>query len=104
MTLTIDRRSLVKGGAFGLGALLLPGGSAALAQLIAARGFTHGVASGEPSQDSVLLWTRYMPNQGASAHVHAEVSDTEDFRRIVAGGDVITGPWRDWTASPKTSR
>lgn len=98
MTLTIDRRSLVKGGAFGLGALLLPGGSAALAQLIAARGFTHGVASGEPSQDSVLLWARYMPGQGASAHVHAEVSDTEDFRRIVAGGDVVTGPWRDWTA------
>jgi alkaline phosphatase D len=97
MTLTIDRRSLVKGGAFGLGALLLPGGAAALAQLAAARGFTHNVASGEPSQDSVLLWTRYVPSQGASAHVHAEVSDTADFRRIVAGGAVITGPWRDWT-------
>jgi alkaline phosphatase D len=97
MTLTIDRRSLVKGGAFGLGALLLPGGGAALAQLIAARGFTHNVASGEPAQDSVLLWTRYV-GQGASAHVHAEVSDTEDFRRIISGGDVITGPWRDWTA------
>jgi alkaline phosphatase D len=98
MSLTIDRRSLVRAGALGLGALLVPGGSRALAQLVGARGFTHGVASGEPDQDSALLWTRFVPSAGAEARVHAEVSETEDFRRIVSGGDVVTGPWRDWTA------
>jgi alkaline phosphatase D len=96
VALHIDRRSLVRGGALGLGALLLPG--TALAQLVAARGFTHNVASGEPSQDSVLLWTRFVPGTGGEARVTAEVSDTADFRRVVAGGTVVTGPWRDWTA------
>lgn len=96
MTLMIDRRSLVRGGAFGLGALLLPG--TALAQVAAARGFTHNVASGEPSQDSVLLWTRFVPSGGGEARVTAEVSETADFTRVVAGGTVVSGPWRDWTA------
>ena len=97
MTLIIDRRSLVRGGALGLGALLIPGGGAALAQLAAARGFTHSVASGEPSQDSVLLWTRFVPANSGSARVTVEVSETEDFRRIVAGGTAVTGGFRDWT-------
>ena len=98
MTLILDRRSLVKGGALGLGALLVPGGSVALAQIAAARGFTHNVASGEPSQDAVLLWTRYVPPSGDSARVTAEVSDSEDFRRTIAGGTFVTGAFRDWTA------
>ncbi|NNM76121.1 alkaline phosphatase D family protein [Sphingomonas sp. ID1715] len=97
MTLTIDRRSLVRGAALGLGALLLPGGGAALAQIAAARGFTHDVASGEPSQDSVLLWTRYVPTSGDSARVSVELSETEDFARIVGGGTAVTGAFRDWT-------
>ena len=98
MTWTIDRRSLVRGGALGLGALLLPGTSAGLAQLMAARGFTHGVASGEPGPDSVLLWTRFVPPGGGEARVTAEIAETEDFRRPVAGAVVVTGGWRDWTA------
>ena len=44
MTFAIDRRLLLKAGTVGLGALAMPGG----AQLLAARGFTHDVASGEP--------------------------------------------------------
>lgn len=97
MTLRIDRRSLVKAGAFGLGALWLPGGAAALAQVAAARGFSHGVASGEPSQDSVLLWTRFVAAGGDSARVTAELSETEDFARPIAGGTMVTGAYRDWT-------
>ncbi|HEV2569008.1 alkaline phosphatase D family protein [Sphingomonas sp.] len=97
MTLILDRRSLVRGGALGLGALLLPGGGAALAQLAAARGFTHDVASGEPWQDSVLLWTRFVPASGASARVGVEVAETPEFARIVGGGTAVTGAFRDWT-------
>jgi alkaline phosphatase D len=96
MTLMLDRRSLVRGGALGLGALLLPG--TVLAQIAAARGFTHNVASGEPGPDSILLWTRFVPAAGGEARVTAELSETSDFVRIVAGGTVVTGPWRDWTA------
>jgi alkaline phosphatase D len=97
MSLLIDRRSLVRGGALGLGALLLPGGAQALAQLAAARGFTHSVASGEPQPESVLLWTRFVGAGDGGARVRAEVSETADFARVVAGGEAVTGPWRDWT-------
>ena len=40
----IDRRTILKAGTLGLGLLAFPGA----AQLLAARGFTHNVASGEP--------------------------------------------------------
>ena len=56
MSIMMDRRLLLQAGAFGLAALATPG----VAQLLSARGFTHGVASGEPSARSVLLWTRHV--------------------------------------------
>lgn len=95
MTLRIDRRSLILAGSLGLGALAIPG--FALAQA-AATGFTHSVASGEPGPDTMLLWTRYVPAGGGAAKLRAEVSRTEDFAKIVAGGEQVTGPWRDHTA------
>ncbi|MDB5702652.1 MAG: alkaline phosphatase, partial [Sphingomonadales bacterium] len=93
----IDRRQLIATAAFGLGGLALPGGAVFAQTLLAARGFTHNVASGEPATDSMLLWTRFVGN-GDSAHVKVEVSETPDFVRVVSGGEMITGPWRDWTA------
>jgi len=102
MSLRIDRRSLVRGGVLGLGALLVPGGGTALAQIVAARRFTHDVASGEPSQSSVLLWTRYVPASGDMARVSVEVAETPDFTRIVSGGTTVTGAYRDWTVKLTT--
>ncbi len=95
MTLRIDRRSLILTGTLGLGALAIPG--FALAQSLA-RGFTHSVASGEPGPDTMLLWTRYVPASGGPVKLKAEISLTEDFARVVSGGEQITGPWRDHTA------
>ncbi len=93
----IDRRALLMTAGFGLGGLLLPGGMLAAQSLAAQNGFTHNVASGEPSAYSMLLWTRFVPAKGGTAKVRAEVSDTAEFSRIEAGGQVITGPWRDHT-------
>jgi alkaline phosphatase D len=92
----IDRRQLIATSAFGIGGLLLPGGQLAAQVLAVARGFTHNVASGEPDNESVLLWTRYVGG-GNSARVRAEISEAPDFLRIVARNEMITGPWRDWT-------
>jgi len=92
--MNIDRRRLLFTGTFGLAALSIPG--FALGQ--SANGFTHSVASGEPGPDTMLLWTRYVSPDGGPTKVRAEVSATEDFARIVAGGETITGPWRDHTA------
>lgn len=79
-----DRRLLLRMGAMGVGALSMPGA----AQIVsAARGFTHGVASGEPSANSVLLWTRFV-SAGGTARLSVELSDSTDFARVVAGGSV----------------
>nr|WP_205691534.1 alkaline phosphatase D family protein [Caulobacter sp. 602-2] len=94
----IDRRSLVLGG-LGLGALSLPAGRAAAQQMLGASGFTHNVASGEPGPDSMLLWTRYVPaGDGGVTTLQAEVALDQAFAKVVAGGVVRTGAYRDWTA------
>lgn len=98
MVLHIDRRSLVLGG-LGLGALSLPAGRAAAQQMLGASGFTHNVASGEPGPDSMLLWTRYVPaGDGGVTTLQAEVALDQAFAKVVAGGVVRTGAYRDWTA------
>ncbi|WP_332820319.1 alkaline phosphatase D family protein [Sphingopyxis sp.] len=88
----MDRRLLIKLGTAGLAALSLPGAvRAAMAQ-----GFTHGVASGEPGANSVLLWTRYAAANDSA--LTAELSETPDFARIVGGGSVTAEGERDHTA------
>jgi alkaline phosphatase D len=97
MTLIIDRRALIISAGFGLGGLMLPGGRLAAQTLAFANGFTHNVASGEPGPTSMLLWTRYRPAEGGPARVSVEISETPDFARVVGGGQMVTGPWRDYT-------
>ena len=92
MTLLLDRRLLLKAGTLGLGLLAMPGA----AQMAAARGFAHGVASGEPRQRSVMLWTRY----GGGGRIHWQVSRTADFARITAEGDVSAEAERDYCVKP----
>jgi hypothetical protein len=87
----LDRRSIMKTAMFGAGALLLPDWVRA-ADLLTLTGFTHGVASGEPSARSMLLWTRYVPSSRDVADIRAEISQTADFARIVTAGAMQTGP------------
>ena len=88
----IDRRHLIKLGTVGLAALSLPGAARAMM----AQGFTHGVASGEPGLNSVLLWTRYAAANDTA--LTAELSESEDFSKVVAGGSVAAAGERDHTA------
>lgn len=92
MTFEMDRRLLLKASAFGLAALSTPG----VAQLLTARGFTHGLASGEPSARSVLLWTRYVGS--GDVKLRCEVAADEAFARIVGGGDVTAAAEHDHCA------
>jgi alkaline phosphatase D len=92
MTLDLDRRLLLKAGTLGLGALAVPG----IAQIAAARGFAHGVASGEPRQRSVMLWTRHVPG----GRLAWQVSRTPDFARIAAEGEVVAEAEHDFCVKP----
>jgi alkaline phosphatase D len=95
--MSLDRRLLLKTGAFGLGALTLPGGAMAAMQAALSPGFSHGVASGEPGPTSVLLWTRFVAD-AADTKLVAEVSDSADFKKLVAGADTFARQSRDHIA------
>jgi len=84
-----------------LQALGLAAGGAALP--FVARGsdhaFRHGVASGDPLADRVIIWTRLTPSAGRDGtfDLRWDVARDRDFRRIVRDGRVETGPERDYT-------
>lgn len=48
--------------------------------------FTHGVASGDPLSDRVILWTRFAPANGGDARIAWEISEREDFARVTRRG------------------
>lgn len=86
----LDRRRFVGAGIAGLGLAATP------ALAATAAGFTHGVASGEPGPDRMLLWTRYAG--GADTMLRYEVAETIDFTKVVSDGDVSASPARDGCA------
>ena len=61
------------------------------------RVFAHGVASGDPLSDRVLLWTRVSGSTDDRVPVGWEVARDPDFRETVAAGETATGPERDYT-------
>jgi len=89
--LAANRRNALKLGLLGLAGL---GGAPALAQ--GAKGFTHGVASGEPGPDRVLLWTRYVAGQ--DSQLKWEVAEDAEFTRIAAQGECSASPANDCCA------
>ncbi len=98
MTPRIDRRGLIAGG-LGLAGLILPAGQALARRMLGATGFTHNVASGEPAADSMLLWTRYVPATDTNVvRLEVEIALDPAFTKVVSGGAVRTGAYRDWTA------
>jgi alkaline phosphatase D len=60
--------------------------------------FRHGVASGDPLHDRVILWTRVTPaSRFEHVHVHWRVARDARMRRIVDSGHVWTDSGRDFT-------
>jgi alkaline phosphatase D len=60
--------------------------------------YPQGVASGDPTADSVILWTRRPPVKGNAAQkLVVEISTTPDFKKIIAGGSTVISADSDWT-------
>ncbi|MDP6942631.1 MAG: PhoD-like phosphatase N-terminal domain-containing protein, partial [Myxococcota bacterium] len=62
--------------------------------------FSHGVASGDPLKDRVILWTRLSPPsdlQALPVEVAWEVATDETFVDLVAAGWTQADASRDWT-------
>lgn len=91
-----DRRRFLAAASLTLGALALRGFPV---QAAADVHFTHGVASGDPLADRVILWTRVLPGDGRAMplEVQWEVAVDEQFARIVASGTTNTSAAQDYT-------
>ncbi|HEY9487042.1 MAG TPA: alkaline phosphatase D family protein [Chryseosolibacter sp.] len=64
----------------------------------AMRPFYHGVASGDPLTDKVIIWTRVTPEDSVpSIEVSWEISTNEAFEPVVKHGVFSTSPQRDYT-------
>lgn len=104
----ISRRTLIKG-AGGITAAAAVGSATGTAQAAGTPPdypaalpppFSHGVASGDPLADRVILWTRLTvvdPAGRMSVPVDYEVARDPGMTERVTGGSVTTGPDRDWT-------
>ncbi|WP_461110455.1 alkaline phosphatase D family protein [Streptomyces calidiresistens] len=106
-----SRRAVVAAAAVGAAVLPLTASPAARAAAPAGGGrradslFAHGVASGDPLPDGVLLWTRVTPTPeavpgsglGPAVPVRWEVAEDADFRSVVAEGAVTATAATDHT-------
>lgn len=96
--MNINRRRVLKGITIGAGA------TAMIASRISAastksHGFTHGIASGDPLSDRVILWTRYLPKNAENSvdDIVWQLAADKSFRQIVASGISRTSADRDYT-------
>ena len=94
---TLSRRGFFKTSGAALGALPLVRSIDALAQ-VTNPVFRHGVASGDPLADRVILWTRVTPRAGNGPQkVSWHVGRNASLTQTVARGDAETGAERDFT-------
>ena len=114
MSNRLDRRTFLTGTAAGLGSLVILGDPAAA--LAAGRRrvrraqtplaldgrFAQSVASGQPGQNAITLWTKVDELTRAS-RLQVEVSPDRDFRRIIARKDVVAGPETGYTVNTRVS-
>lgn len=104
MTAKISRRALIQNSLFGFGALSLSVGitgcndSSDKESSTLQVNFEHGVASGDPLQDRVILWTRLTPNEAsARLQVTWQIAKDQEFKQIIKTDKVTTSASQDFT-------
>ncbi|MFZ5482695.1 MAG: alkaline phosphatase D family protein [Pseudomonadota bacterium] len=65
--------------------------------------FRHGVASGDPLADRVILWTRATPAEAGDYDIDWEIARDAEFKQLAGHGRVRTGPSQDYTVKVDAS-
>lgn len=95
----IGRRQLLQG--LGIGAMAAGSGLPHRGYAMggkAAADFTHGVASGDPLQDRVILWSRVLPHRAIDLlTVFWQVAQDAAFNQVVAAGESKAQAAQDYT-------
>jgi alkaline phosphatase D len=90
--------SLISSGTFLLTVPLTPAAKAALPDSAPDISFPQGVASADPQEDAVVLWTRAEPAAAVeNVQLLVQVSAVEDFSSILVESLLNTGPDSDYT-------
>lgn len=101
MTRNFSRRDFLALSAKGVGAAVLSYGlmgcSSDNDDNTVAADFLHGVASGDPTQDAVIIWTRVTPQTAGGVRVSWQVSRDGAFSDLVTTGEMVTNAERDYT-------
>lgn len=105
MTKKMNRRELIQKTLAGFGALSLPISLTACGddadsntQPNTQVQFLHGVASGDPLQTQIIIWTRVTPSDSSTRlEVQWDVAKDADFKHITATGKVLTTAAQDFT-------
>ncbi len=63
-----------------------------------AASFEHGVASGDPLENAVIIWTRATPVVDGLVRIRWEVATDENFTSVIASGEGTTTGEVDYTA------
>ncbi|MGH3734080.1 MAG: alkaline phosphatase D family protein [Micromonosporaceae bacterium] len=101
----VARRTFLRAAGVAAGAAAIAAPVAWRAAAAADNHFRHGVASGDPLPDGILLWTRVTPTPdavpgsglGEQVTVTWQVATDPDFGAVVRSGEFSTGPARDHT-------
>ena len=105
MTMQLSRRALIQKSLAGFGALSIPVALTACGDSdhddspssLKVK-FSHGVASGDPLKDSVILWTRLtVDDQSVRLDVIWEIAVDRNFNQIINTGKVQTSLAQDFT-------
>lgn len=98
----ISRRSFLRVSALTLGAFVVSkglGGCSSSSDSGGSVRFDHGVASGDPLQDRVLIWTRVTPEDPTDDHLWVawEVATDAEFEDLVHNGETTVRRAHDYT-------
>jgi alkaline phosphatase D len=99
---TINRRQFIKLGSIFAGSVVISTSLSGCALTIkpSAAKFSHGVASGDPTKNSVILWTRAVPKNSDNSEpvtVSWQIADNPAFKNVVRDGQATTTAGRDYT-------
>lgn len=96
-----SRRSFLALSAKGVGAAVISSGlmgcNSSKGRKDIAVSFDHGVASGDPLTNAVILWTRITPVEEGSINVAWEVATDSEFNNIINNGNMLTSQFQDYT-------
>lgn len=98
----LTRRDFLKASAMGMGAVVVSTGLAGCvfdSDDKRSTEFTHGIASGDPLADGVVLWTRVVPDKDFEKAVSVawEVATDKDFETLVHSGTAEARNAHDFT-------